>query len=121
MNELNRTKSIRLYCLDCTSGSHVAIRNCTMTDCGLHPMRMGTSPKGTQKNIVIRDYCRSCIGEAPSMCRTHDCSLFPFRSGVRTETCSISEISTKHVYFIGDEKRIGMAELRKGLAGSISR
>jgi len=121
MNALNRTNSIRLYCLDCTSGSHDAIRNCTMIDCGLHPMRMGSTPKGTKKNIVIRDYCRSRIAESPSKCRTHDCSLFPFRSGVRIETRSISEISTKHVYFIGDEKRIGMAELRKGLAGSISR
>jgi len=111
---LNRTESIRLYCLDCTAGSHATIRDCSFEkECALHPMRMGKTPAGIQKNVAIRKHCRSCIGEAPSRCGTGDCSLFPFRMGLRTETRSISEVFTSHVYVMGNGKRVGMEALRK--------
>jgi len=112
MNTLNRTESIRAYCLDCTAGSYSTIRDCSFSDCHLFPLRMGKTPKGMAKNSVIRNYCRSCVGEAPSACQKHDCPLHAFRTGLRAENASICQIFTKHAYKLRDRTCVGMANLR---------
>jgi len=112
MNTLNRTESIRAYCLDCTAGSYSTIRDCSFSDCHLFPLRMGKTPKGMTKNVVIRNHCRSCAGEAPSRCQKHDCSLYAFRTGTRTENASICQIFTKHEYKLAGRTCMGMANLR---------
>ena len=40
---------IRKECLYCMGGSHKAVRDCGLTDCPLHPFRMGTNPNRRQK------------------------------------------------------------------------
>ena len=37
-------KAIRAKCLDCTCGSHIDIRECTVIDCALYPYRFGKKP-----------------------------------------------------------------------------
>ena len=38
-------KAIRAKCLDCCCNQVFEIRLCTITDCALHPYRMGRRPK----------------------------------------------------------------------------
>ena len=37
-------KAIREKCLQCVCGSTKFVRECTATDCALHPFRMGEDP-----------------------------------------------------------------------------
>ena len=37
-------KAMRAKCLDCTCGSHIDIRKCTVIDCALYPYRIGKKP-----------------------------------------------------------------------------
>lgn len=43
-NILTPVKSIRKKCLDCSGGSRKEVRECMLTDCPLHPFRMGKNP-----------------------------------------------------------------------------
>jgi len=110
---LNRSESIRLYCLDCTGGSYADVRNCSITDCALHPLRMGKTPAGMNKATIIRDYCRACIGNHPSKCDVRGCALHPFRTGIRSENSTIGTIFEGHSYVLDGRTCKGMAELRK--------
>ena len=48
-------KAIRAACLNCTAGSYDDIRTCPMTDCALHPYRMGKRPpKGTTRDTPLK-------------------------------------------------------------------
>lgn len=46
---LTPMKAIRAKCLDCCCGQAKEVRLCPMTDCPLHPYRMGKNP--TRKGI----------------------------------------------------------------------
>lgn len=37
----SRAAAIRLKCIDCCCGSAAEVRRCALTDCTLHPFRMG--------------------------------------------------------------------------------
>ena len=37
-------KAMRAKCLDCTCGSRIDIRKCTVIDCALYPYRFGKRP-----------------------------------------------------------------------------
>jgi len=102
MSTLNRSESIRLFCVDCVAGELGEIRNCQEIKCQLHPMRMGSTPKGLNKAKAIPSFCKECIDTSPAKCAVSDCSLHAFRTGKRTEKRSISEIFTTHIYARGD-------------------
>jgi len=114
---LNRTESIRLYCVDCVAGETGTIKNCSFEkECKLWPMRMSKTPKGVKKAQVINHYCRECIGANPATCTTKDCSLWPFRTGVRTVEQAIGDVFKSHKYVLGKRTSIGMEELRKRIS-----
>lgn len=48
---LSPTKAIKSKCLDCSCNSKKEVRSCHITDCSLHPFRMGKNPnrKGIKK------------------------------------------------------------------------
>jgi len=118
MSILNRAQSIRLFCVDCVAGELGEIKNCQETKCQLHPMRMGISPdsfKGMDKSKAIASFCQDCLGSKwVKRCGVRDCSLYPFRTGIRTEYHAIGDVFTMHVYVRPDgSKAYGMEELRK--------
>ena len=41
---LSPVKAIKKYCLDCVGGSVKERRLCNITDCPLHPFRLGKNP-----------------------------------------------------------------------------
>jgi len=118
---LNRTESIRLYCIDCTAGEIGTIKNCSFQkECTLWPMRMGKTPKGVDKTKVIRRYCRECIGANPSTCQTSSCSLWAFRTGKRTAEMAIGDVFSSHKCISDKETTIGMEALVRRLSGTES-
>lgn len=47
--KIGRAKAIRLKCLECSGGSFVEVRECTVKKCPLYLFRMGRVPKETNK------------------------------------------------------------------------
>lgn len=47
---LTPIKAIRAKCLDCCCGQAIEVRLCPVTDCTLHPYRMGHRPKDQVEN-----------------------------------------------------------------------
>ncbi len=45
-------RAIRLKCMDCTCQQIVEVRECTATDCPLHPYRMGKRPSTLAKRAA---------------------------------------------------------------------
>lgn len=43
-NNTSPIKAIRLKCLDCSVFSYSEVASCEITDCPLHPFRMGKNP-----------------------------------------------------------------------------
>lgn len=41
---MNKSKAIRLYCMDCAGESTKEVTLCHITDCPLWPFRMGNKP-----------------------------------------------------------------------------
>lgn len=91
-------RSIRAYCLDCTGGEKVTVRNCSYTWCPLYPYRMGKRPpKGTAATPMktIRKQCLECCSGVPSevrRCPAGACSIHRYRMG-RKEAAT-GELST---------------------------
>lgn len=70
---LNRRRSIREKCLNCSEWSTKDVQECPFGDCPLHPYRTGKgnqNPK--QRDKAIRSYCLWCCNGQPSGVR-----LFP--------------------------------------------
>lgn len=44
MKNLTPVKAIRKKCLDCSGDSRKEVRGCVISDCPLHPFRMGKNP-----------------------------------------------------------------------------
>lgn len=42
---LTPLKAIRANCLDCCAGQRAEVRRCHITDCSLHPFRLGHNPR----------------------------------------------------------------------------
>lgn len=42
-------RAIRAKCMDCTCQQIVEVRECTATDCPIHPFRMGKNPNRAGK------------------------------------------------------------------------
>ena len=41
---LSPVKAIKQHCLECSGGSKKEVRLCVITDCPLHPYRLGKNP-----------------------------------------------------------------------------
>jgi hypothetical protein len=52
---LTPLKAIRQNCLQCSNGSAHEVKNCIITDCPLHPFRLGKNPnrKGIGNRNVL--------------------------------------------------------------------
>ena len=44
MKRLTPLKAIRANCIDCMAGSVYEVKRCHLTDCPLHPYRLGRNP-----------------------------------------------------------------------------
>lgn len=57
MEILTPVKAIRKKCLDCCCGSSIEVKECVLTDCSLHPYRLGKNPnrkgKGGNPKMTI--------------------------------------------------------------------
>ncbi len=49
---LTPIKAIKAKCMDCSCGSFIEVRECTITDCPLYPYRMGHRPGHRPKKNV---------------------------------------------------------------------
>ena len=81
--DINRRRSIREKCLNCSSWIPKGVSNCEFFDCHLWEFRSG---KGNQyaayRKKAIQSYCLSCMnGRRHEVvhCTSIDCSLFPYR------------------------------------------
>ena len=54
-------KAIRAKCLDCCAYSPAEVRECGITNCALHPYRMGKNP--FRKKRVLTDEQREALAE----------------------------------------------------------
>ena len=50
MAKLTPIKTIRAKCLECSCGSFIEVKYCTVKKCPLYPYRFGKRPKG-EENI----------------------------------------------------------------------
>lgn len=50
---LTPIKAIRAYCLGCSGGSYLEVRECVIPKCPLYPYRMGKRPKGEEDTIDL--------------------------------------------------------------------
>lgn len=84
---LNRSKSIRKYCIECCRDNLEEVRNCISFDCTLREYRFGKNPKQPKlsKSKAIREHCLNCSGfHSPEVrnCQFTDCYLYRYRMGV---------------------------------------
>ncbi len=82
---LNRRKTIHERCLDCSAWIPKEVTDCTLTQCSLHPYRLGKGKQdAAERQKAIRAYCLLCmngqIGEV-TKCPSINCSLFAYRKG----------------------------------------
>ncbi len=79
---LNRRKSIRAKCLDCTGGSYKEVTDCEFDDCPLFPYRSGQGKQDAKaRSKSIRKYCLWCAEQQGEIwdCPSIDCGLWPYR------------------------------------------
>ena len=95
-------KAIRKKCINCSGFSCKEVTNCDFTDCSLYPYRFGLRPETALKqgkevkcdNIktplkAIRSECISCMNGSKKevkLCSLPNCSLYPYRFGMRPST-----------------------------------
>ena len=48
----NPVKAIREKCVDCCCGSTSEVSNCQVTNCALHPFRMGKNPYRQRREMT---------------------------------------------------------------------
>lgn len=53
MKKRTPVRAIRAKCVDCCCGQLAEVRNCQITDCSLHPYRMGRRPKEESELIEV--------------------------------------------------------------------
>jgi hypothetical protein len=96
--DLNRKKSIRERCLNCSNWNAVEVELCQQTDCQLYKYRMnGSNQNANERNRDLRKYCLECchgsLGEVKK-CPALDCPLYAFRQNkidrsieIKSESC----------------------------------
>ena len=53
MNKLTPVRAIRQKCLDCSVYQPKELRSCHITDCSLHPFRLGKNPNRKRVGNVL--------------------------------------------------------------------
>lgn len=86
---LNRSISIRKYCLECCNGSFEEVKKCLSTDCSLYEYRSGKNPNKPKltKTKAIRQRCLNCSGfYSPDVrnCEFKECYLYRYRMGAES-------------------------------------
>lgn len=102
---MSAKKQIRLYCRWCMMESYSEIEKCPVSDCSLHPFRLGETIKGTSKQKAIRKKCIDCLQHSrPGTCVMKSCQLFDYRDGHRPSKVENTEeiipkkqISAEHI------------------------
>lgn len=87
---LNRSISIRKYCLECCNGSFEEIKKCLSTECSLYEYRSGKNPNKPKltKTKAIRQRCLNCSGfYSPDVrnCEFKECYLYRYRMGAESK------------------------------------
>ncbi len=99
-------KAIRYRCHDCLPENADSVTHCDLSDCPLHPYRMGKKTAEAHSRMkAIRRYClECCAGQANEvrLCVCPDCSLFEYRFG-RYPTKEDAE-AVKEVKVLGRDK-----------------
>jgi hypothetical protein len=89
-------KAIRARCVNCRGFEKITVRECDLTDCPLHALRMGRGARATLR--VIRTYCLDCcVGQRAKVrqCPATGCPLWQYRAGRRPKTTRLmSEIGS---------------------------
>ena len=109
--ELTALPAIRKKCVNCSGFSYQEVVNCGFTDCPLYPYRFGIRPQTAEKQEkdvrceyiktplkAIRANCLYCMNGSRSevrLCPSHDCTLYPYRFGVRPETAARNDEKRK--------------------------
>lgn len=126
--DLNRRKAIRQKCLDCSCWSHSEVRDCSSTDCYLHPFRMGKGKHDAKARAkAIRRHCLECCAESPTeirKCVSTTCPLFSYRRKQLDRSVNIALLSKKaHIEPLFETKTIvkGQSPLGSGYCSLIGR
>ena len=81
--DLNRRRTIRERCLNCSGWMPSEVSGCTFTDCELYPFRTGRGEQESKARAnAIRAYCLWCMAgqrSEVSRCPSRLCPLFAFR------------------------------------------
>ena len=92
---LNRRKSIRAKCLDCSGGSYKEVTSCEFKDCPLYPYRSWQGKQNAKaRSKAIRKNCLWCCAEQQGEiwdCPVIECELWPYR---KTKVERPAEIKT---------------------------
>ena len=65
MEKRSRTQAIHDKCLDCTCGSHSEAKNCTITNCALHPFRPGANKVDDKpKRVITEEHKQKLLNSA---------------------------------------------------------
>lgn len=107
--DLNRRKSIREKCLNCSGWISNKVTSCTFTDCYLHPYRTGNGKQNPKKRKeAIKKYCLYCQSGQHSevkKCVSSTCSLFPYRLMRTDRSVEIAPNSEKvHIEAISEDE-----------------
>jgi hypothetical protein len=90
---INRRRSIREHCTDCSAGNMKEVKECTFKDCPLYPFRMGRGKQNPKdRNKSIRRYCLWCCCDQPGevrLCPTTSCPLYPYRGAIEKTTKNV--------------------------------
>ena len=108
---LNRRRSIRECCLNCSGYEYKAVANCEFSCCPLFHFRFGHGKQDSQTRAkAIRRYCLGCVlgrRSEVSNCPCKDCSLFPYRQSVVDRAAEIKSLAeTAHIEAISEDKMI---------------
>ena len=86
--QLTPLKAVRAKCVWCMNSMIYEVKNCTVSDCNLYPLRTGHGvPRGYSVLKATRRKCLDCSGSSNEVrtCDVNDCSLFVYRFGKRTK------------------------------------
>jgi len=94
---MNRRKSIRIKCKDCSGNSCTEITNCEFTDCPLYPFRSGQGKQNAKdRSKAIREFCLWCCNNQlseVSKCPAHNCTLWSYRKCKKEAAPEIQSLS----------------------------
>lgn len=93
---INRRKTIREKCLNCSAWSYAEVTNCEFTDCDLYPFRTGRGKQDAKaRSKSILRYCLWCMAgqrREIALCTCPDCPLYAYRQSRVDKSISIGPL-----------------------------